>query len=348
MSIVYFIIILLVLVVVHEYGHFQTAIWFKMKVEEFAFGFPPRLFSKIRKGVKYSFNLLPLGGYVKIKGEDGEDLSEGSFASKSYIAQITVLIAGILMNVLIAWVLFFGALSVGLPQATNDTDNSKVLVTNVVSGQPAEQAGLLRGDVIEKISYENRDLTITDPATVTSAVHDGKQLKFTVLRNGSETTLDVIPQNIDGIQKIGVELQSIASTKTTIGSDTLTSSIKMTGFYVKETFVGFVDLFHKLFTGTSVKDQVSGPIGIVKQVGQASDFGFAYLLFFAGILSINLAILNLVPFPGLDGGRILFVLIEAVTRKKVSQKVLGTVNAVGILLLLALMVLITIKDIVHF
>lgn len=347
MSVIYFIIILLVLVVAHEYGHFQMAKWFKMQVDEFAFGFPPRLKSFMHKGTKFSFNLLPLGGYVKIKGEDGDDVGQGSFASKPYYAQIAVLIAGIVMNILIAWVLLFGAFYMGLPQATNDTDNAKILVTNVIKNSSADNGGILVGDFVEKINYDNRELLITDPNTVISAVHDGKSIKFTLTRNDKQVLVDVVPEKIDGINKIGIEMQSVQSTKT-MGGNKIILSAKATVMYTGETFKGFIGLFHKIFTGQTVKDQVSGPIGIVKQVGQASTFGFAYLLFFAGILSINLAILNLVPFPGLDGGRILFVMIEVVTRKKVSQRILGYINSIGILLLLLLMIIITVKDIVHF
>lgn len=347
MSVVYFIIILLVLVVVHEYGHFQTAKWFGMLVDEFAFGFPPRLASFMHRKTKFSFNLLPLGGYVKIKGEDGDDTSEGSFASKPKYAQIIVLIAGIVMNILIAWVLFFGAMSLGMPQQSTSTENAQVMVTNVIDGGAGVKGGLMVGDTVTRVQYENKDLKINDPQTVISAVRDGKPLTVTVLRGGAENILNIVPEKVDGINKIGVEMQSVQTNKLSFGK-AIIASAKATYYYTIETFKGFIHLFGKLFTGVSVASEVSGPVGIVKQVGQASTFGLAYLLSFAGILSINLAILNLVPFPGLDGGRILFVLIESVTRKKVSQKVMGYINGIGILLLLLLMVVITIKDIVHF
>lgn len=347
MSVLYFFIILLALVLVHEYGHFQSAKWFKMIIEEFAFGFPPRLKSIIHKGTKFSFNLLPIGGYVKIKGEDGETTGPGTFGSKSYFAQIVVLSAGVIMNILAAWLLFWGALSFGLPQATANNELGQVLVTDVSAGSVAEKASIMPGDIIKHISYENKDLDINDPNTVISAVRDGKELDFTVLRNDKELHINLTPENIEGINKIGIGLQSVQTGKVPVGKAFIQSA-KVTAIYTTETFKGFIGLFKKLFTGVSVSDQVSGPIGIVKQVGSASHFGFAYLLSFAGLLSINLAILNLIPFPGLDGGRILFVLIEAVTRKKISQQKLGIVNVVGIIVLLALMVLITVKDIVHF
>lgn len=347
MSVLYFFIILLALVLVHEYGHFQVAKWLKMTVEEFAFGFPPRIKSFFHKGTKFSFNLLPIGGYVKIKGEDGDNIEPGSFSSKPYWAQIAVLVAGVVMNILIAWVLFFGALSIGLPQATDNTDTAKVLVTDITKGGVADKSGFMPGDIIKHISYENKYLNITDPNTVISAVRDGKELDFTILRSNEELNIKLIPEKVEGINKIGVGLQAVETGKLSIGKAFIESA-KATTYYTTETFKGFVGLFKKIFTGISVSDQVSGPVGIVKQVGQAGKFGFAYLLSFAGLLSINLAILNLIPFPGLDGGRILFVLIEAITRKKVSQKSLGILNVIGIVTLLALMVLITIKDIVHF
>ncbi|OGI72527.1 RIP metalloprotease RseP [Candidatus Nomurabacteria bacterium RIFCSPHIGHO2_02_FULL_38_15] len=346
MPLLYFFIILLILVLVHEYGHFQTAKWFKMKVDEFAFGFPPRLTAFWHKGTKFSFNLLPLGGYVKIKGEDGGDISSGSFASKSYFAQIVVLVAGIVMNILIAWVLFFGAMSLGMPQATNDLNNADVLITNVAPNSVAEKSGIQAGDIVQKINYEGGELIITDPQTVTSAVRNGQPLEFILTRAGQEVAISIVPENIDGINKIGIELQPVQTNKLSFGK-AVVASAKATIFYTQETFKGFINLFAKLFTGQNVGDQVSGPVGIVKQVGQASDFGLAYLLSFAGILSINLAILNLVPFPGLDGGRILFVILDAVTRKRISQKVLGFINAIGIIALLLLMILITVKDIIR-
>lgn len=342
---------MLVLVIAHEYGHFKVAKLMKMTVEEFAFGFPPRIKSIIRKGTKFSFNALPFGGYVKIKGEDGDNTDPGSFGSKSYFAQVAVLVAGVFMNILVAWVLFWGALSFGVPQAATDehiqNNQSVVIVTDIETGSVAQKAGFIPGDIITKISYENKNLEINDPNTVISAVRDGKLMTFQVLRNKELVNISLTPEKVDGINKIGAGLQAAQTGKMSIGKAFIESA-KATAFYTKETFKGFIELFKKIFTGVSVKDQVSGPIGIVNQVGKASGFGFAYLLSFAGLLSINLAVLNLIPFPGLDGGRILFVLIEAITRKKITQQKLAIVNIIGVALLIILMVLVTVKDISHF
>lgn len=355
MSILYFFIILLVLVIAHEYGHFKVAKLMKMTVEEFAFGFPPRLKSFIRKGTKFSFNLIPFGGYVKIKGEDGlpdnpdGTYTSGSFGSKSYLAQIAVLFAGVFMNFILAWFLFFGALSFGLPQSASqekiDSGKSVVMVTSIQKGSPAEISGLMPGDIIKQVNYDNKQIQIFDPNTVISAVRDGKPMQLQIIRSGEDFNLNIKPEKKDGINKIGAELQAAQFDRLPFGK-AFVQSFKTTVFYTQETFKGFAELFSKMFSGETVKDQVSGPVGIVKQVGSAKDFGFAYLLSFSALLSINLAVLNLIPFPGLDGGRILFVLIEAITFKKINQRKLGFLNIVGVVVLLGLMVLITIKDIV--
>lgn len=352
MSIVYFILILLLLVIVHEFGHFQMAKWFKMQVDEFAFGFPPKAFSFIHRKTKFSFNILPIGGYVRIKGEDGEDTSSGSFGSKSYLARILVLIAGILMNVLIAYFLFFGAVSLGLPRLTESGGTeAKVLVFSVLEGSPAQQAGLLPGDILDSVSYERHELKIDSTSVVTSAASTGQTLKIEITRrvDGTDKNLEltVKPEKVDGINQIGVSIETVEFGKLPFLKAVVNAG-QNTYAYTIETVKGFAQLFGKLFSGISVGNQVSGPVGIVKQVGEISKFGLANILFFAGILSINLAVLNLVPFPGLDGGRILFVLVEAISRKKVPQKVFGILNLIGIIILLGLMVLITVKDILHF
>lgn len=356
MSILYFFIILLVLVIVHEYGHFKVAKLMKMTVEEFAFGFPPRIKSFIRKGTKFSFNLIPFGGYVKIKGEDGlpdspdGTYAEGSFGSKSYLAQIAVLFAGVFMNFLLAWFLFFGSLSLGLPQIASqeviDNEESVVIVGNVLDKSPAQIAGLLPGDIIRQINYDNKEIKIFDSATAISAIRDGKPMEFKVVRSGNDFNLSLNPEKVDGINMIGAELQTAHFENLSLGQ-TFVQSFNTTVFYTQETAKGFAVLFKRIFSGEGVKDQLSGPVGIVKQVGTVSDFGFAHILYFSALLSINLAILNLVPFPGLDGGRILFVLIEAITFKKVSQKKLGILNVFGFIILLGLMILITVKDIIR-
>lgn len=341
MNIIIFIVVLLVVVIVHEYGHFFAARSMGMHVSEFAFGFPPKLFGFKRGSTQYSINLIPLGGYVLIDGQDGVDDDPNkdhskSFHNKTRLAQIWVLFAGPLMNIVLAYVLIVGSY-LGVHKIESSVV-SPVVILEVVKGSPAEIAGIKSGD---------RIINITKPEDIQNIVsNSGESLTLPILRNNEQIDITIIPNtDVSGNKKIGVSLGTLDSKKLPFGQ-ALIQSGKDTYLITKQTINGFGQMFGKLFTGHSVKDSLMGPVGIAKQVGTVANFGFSYLLTFTAIISINLGILNLLPLPALDGGRIFITIIESIRRKSFSKKVIGTIHTVGFFALMALLVFVTILDIV--
>ncbi len=354
MNIIIFILVLLVVVVVHEYGHFFAAKSTGMGVSEFAFGFPPRLFGFKYKGTQYSINLIPLGGYVMIDGQDGtEDENDPNvdhtkkFHNKSRLAQIWVLFAGPLMNIVLAYVLIVGSY-LGFNKI-QDTVIPSIVILEVVKGSPAEIAGIESGDKIESIYLKDAIDPSYNPTmelfTNTINQSNGENLFLEISRSGENKIIEIKPLKNDDGYKIGVSLGLLESQKLPF-----IQAIKI-GFVdtfnlTKQTVIGFIQMFQKLFTGHSVKETLMGPVGIAKQVGTFADFGFSYLLRFIAVISISLGVINLLPLPALDGGRIFVTIIEAIRRKSFSKKIIGTIHTFGFFVLMGLLVLITIFDVI--
>src|SRR3989344_5825042 len=338
MSIIIFLIILLVLVVVHEFGHFFTAKRFGIRVDEFGFGFPPKLFS-IKKGeTEYSFNLLPLGGFVKIFGENpdeenmnGPDAGK-SFVNKSKWKQAIVLFAGVFANFLLAWFLFsFGFMS-GLPTSVDSTRKDYVfsdvhlVVVSVMPDSPAELAGLKSGDKIVSIKSGELSTIYISPETVRSfvAANPDKEIEIRYIRGKNENPIStkMTPvQDVEGGRPIiGITMDQIGIAKLPI-LKAFSEGMKLTLSITKSTALGLYRLILDGVRGKGSFASITGPVGMVGIVGDAYQFGLVYLLSFAALISINLAIINLLPFPALDGGRLLFLFIEKITGSRLNPKV---------------------------
>ncbi len=362
MNIIIFIVILLVLVLVHEWGHFFSAKRFGIRVDEFGFGFPPKLFGFKKGETEYTFNLLPFGGFVKIFGENPDDENtKGPDASRSFVnkpkwAQAVVLFAGVLMNFLLAWVLFsFGFMS-GLPtsagsQSGNYTlQDTNLVVLSVVEESPAQKAGLQVGDKI--ISLKSGDEIVEDVNTDTlkSFVlsHGEKEIEFSYLR-GKENEQDMVVVtpilNAENNPSIGIAMDEIGIAKLPFFK-ALWEGMKLNIEMTKGTAVGLYSLIKDSIQGNGSFESVTGPVGMVHIVGDAYQFGLAYLLSFAALISVNLAIINLIPFPALDGGRLLFLLIEKIKGSPINQKAANIANIIGFSILILLMLLVTYHDVV--
>ena len=356
---------LLVLVLVHEFGHFYSAKKFGMRVDEFGFGFPPKLFTILKKGdTEYTFNLLPLGGFVRIFGESEQEVIEAggedkdrSFGSKPAWQQAIVLLAGIFANFVLAWLLLsFGFMS-GLPTSVNSDNSSSLniqdaslVVVSVEPDSPAETSGLKTGDKVISLSTENEEGKIYSVNT--------NSLKNFVLANGEndfyltykrghdmeEKTLISPMLDQNSIPKIGIGMDDIGIAKLSF-FPALLEGFKLNAHITKNTTLGLYNLLTDSLKGQGDISSITGPVGIVGMVGDAYDFGLAYLLSFAALISINLAIINLIPFPALDGGRLLFLLIEKIKGSKMNPKAANTANGIGFVLLLLLMLFVTYKDI---
>ncbi len=380
LEVITFILVLVVLILVHELGHFIVAKLSGMRVDEFGIGYPPRALTLGKIGdTEYTLNWLPFGGFVKIYGEDGvtdegevsggstsetptsTPSSRGAFNAKPRILQALTLIAGIFMNVLLAYLLITFTLIIGTQQVIQHSQessakNPEIMFSQVVPGGPADKAGFKAGDVIRSATTTTKVMGInyggTDPSGLFTLIGIDSTLSpitFAVDRSGKMLQLTATPQLkvIPGAPTrpgIGVQIVEVGIIKTPIAKAPLLGA-QETWNLTAETATGLYGFFKNIVTFKADLSQVSGPIGIAGAVGQASANGVAALLSLTALISINLALINLIPIPALDGGRLLFVIIEAIIRRPLNPKIAERVNAVGFMLLVLLMVVVTGHDI---
>lgn len=354
----------MLLVFIHELGHFLAARASGVRVDEFAIGFPPRIFSRVRKGTRYTIGILPFGGFVKLLGEDGEEegdatSKEQSLVHKHPLIKIGVLAGGVIMNLLLGWILISTGLYFGLPVSESalpegeTLKNPQLVVVEVLADSPAARATLLRGDVITNV----RDAGGTELMTPTIEAfqtfvreHPASELSLSVERGEELLSLTVTPEvrqntTLDTEEVlIGVGLDRMGTLSFPFFR-AFVEGARMTALltYATARAIGHF-VFSLIATGSGL-DQVTGPVGLAGMVGAAQALGWAYVLTLTSIISINLALINILPFPALDGGRILFVLIEWVRGRALSQKVSGLGNLIGFALLILLMIFITWADI---
>ncbi len=359
MSIVIFILILAVLIIVHEYGHFLIAKKHGVRVDEFGLGYPPRakvLFK--RRGTLFTLNWIPFGGFVKIFGEDpndeslnGENKSQ-ALTSKSRFAQASVMFAGPFFNFLFAWLIVLIVLFVGLPSAVDSKNEKyisdpKIIITEVIDESPAFFSEILVGDTIESVEFEGVSYNSIQDVDFSASKSKEKILNLTIVRDGEtlEKEITIGEFMVSGKPGIGVGLQSVGIYKPTFFK-AITESFKVTGEMIYQITFGLGSLVIDAFRGQADISNLTGPVGIVSLVGDASNLGIVYLLMFVALISVNLGVINLLPFPALDGGRILFLVIEKIKGGPISPKVANTLNSVGFLILIGLMLFITFRDIV--
>lgn len=356
-TLILFLLVLTALVFVHELGHFLAARFFGIRVDEFAIGFPPRIFSKKYKNTEYSINALPIGGYVKIYGENPEDaMSQDNMLSKPKWQQLVVLVAGVTFNVIFAWLLLSLTLMIGTKTSTDGfptkyVTQQAILVTSVAPKSPADLAGLKQGDQIVNIaSIKNvlatTSLTIANVQKMTT--EDGGSLTLTYKPSKSEELKSVRVEPTSGIvenkRAIGIGMSEVGKVETGFFS-AFWYGAKQVFFLVLNIIIGLYGFFKDIFIGHPDFSEVAGPVGIANIVGEASRVGFASLLTITAVISANLAVINLLPFPALDGGRIIVTTIEAVRRKSLSPKIINYINVAGFFLLITLMIVVTFKDI---
>ncbi len=350
-----FFVILLALVLSHEAGHFFSALFFGIKVEEFGFGIPPRMFGiKSKKGILYSFNWLPLGGFVKIMGEEGGESEDRShFASKPAWVQAVVLASGIIMNLVLAYVIFVVIAGFGIFEALEDKEaglypDAKVMIVEIAPNSPADLAKLEAGDTVSNLVSGSDSVTLKTVGDTQKFIdaHKGTEILMVIKRGNSEFTTTLVSRANPpaGEGPLGIALSLVHIRKIPFYMAPIEGGQIMWNA-TRATLDGFWMLLSGLIKGSGIASQVSGPVGIYNLSGQATSMGFSALLVFIALLSINLAIINILPIPGLDGGRLLFVIIEAIRGKKISSAVSSTVHGLGLALLIALMLLITFKDI---
>lgn len=360
LTIIVFILVLGLLVFVHEFGHFITAKRAGIKVEEFGFGFPPKIFS-IKKGETiYSLNLLPIGGFVKIYGENGrkkgDDPDKGrAFYSQPIWRRVVILVAGVTMNFILAAFLLGIGHWIGLPTIiqdgqVSDFNDAKVQIIQIVHDSPADISGVRIGDSVKELRIGNHRVEINTIVQAQEFAHANKgQEMVIIIQRGDQIFEKSILARASYPENEGPLGIALAQTATV--SYSWYKAIWM-GFLSALTLVWVIvvalsGLIWQLLTSGQAMMEGGGPVYIFNLTGQAAQLGFIYVLQFTAILSINLAIINILPFPALDGGRLVFLLIEKIKGSPVSQKIEGITHTAGFIILIMLMVAITWRDIIR-
>lgn len=357
--------------VAHELGHFVTARWFGMRVHEFGVGFPPRLLGFYRDPVTkkivwvgrkaaaeqpatiYSLNWLPLGGFCKIKGESGEEgAAPDSFAHKKAWQRIIVLVAGVVMNILLAAVLLGIGFMVGIPSDVSQgvdrygtvIGEPRVMIQQVVKDSPADKAGFQLGDKI--LTIENKNIQRGEELVAAVRAAGTKPVKISFERDGTTQTIEVTPvvSAEDNIPRLGILMADAALVQypwwIAIWKGVIAA---LQGFIA--IFISFYILIKNLILGQGLAFEVSGPVGIASLVGQSAQLGISYLINVAAMISLSLAAMNILPIPALDGGRAFFVIIEKIMRRPVPMRYEQVAHTIGFILLMILILVVTGRDI---
>lgn len=349
-SLVIFFLVLSILILIHELGHFLVARKNGVWVEEFGFGLPPRMFGKKIGETIYSVNWLPFGGFVKLHGENSEDgvsVPTRAFINKSKKAKTAIIVAGVIMNFLLA-IFAFSIVSFfsGIPRETGE-----VKVVEVAASSPAQVAGILVGDIILKI--DKLDVKKNEDFIKTIDEKKGKRVEIEVKRDINEnveikkftvTPRENPPEN-EGPMGVSINDSEIYFPpiwqRPFIG---IAKGFEESLFWGNQVFFGIIGIFQDAARGQAPKD-LGSPIAIYAVTTEATKYGILALINLVGILSVNLAILNIMPFPALDGGRLLFIFIEGIFGKKVAPKIEGYIHTAGMVLLLTLLGVLVFGDI---
>lgn len=382
-TVIVFILILALLVLSHEFGHFIIARWRGMRVFEFGFGLPPKIFGVYKDpttgkfkwvlgrvnstkaehaassdgnfpATVYSLNLLPIGGFCKIKGEEGDNAGDSdSFMFCKAWERALVLVAGVSMNVVLAAVLLTLGFMVGLPTDMSAgvdvkaiiVEDTKVMVQYVDKNSPAEQTGIKYGDRI--ISLNNEEMKSSAQMIDYVKSHNQKAIEVKVERGGKELSYNIIP-NIIKEGEVGARLGVVLADAGIIRYPwyiALYKGVVATGIGIVNIVVAFCLLIKNLIVGNGLLFDVSGPVGIAMMVGQSARLGLSYLINLTAMLSLTLAVINILPIPALDGGRLLFIGFEKIFRRQMPMKYEQLAHTIGFVLLLGLIAIITWRDV---
>lgn len=348
LTIIIFVAILVVLILIHELGHFLVAKATGVQVQEFAFGFPPRLFSFKKNGTRYSINLIPLGGFVSLLGEDEAIKKSGSYYSKKVWQKILIVGTGVVMNFILAIIALAIGFTIGMtplvsdPATMSGVKTSQVMVVQVMPDSPAAKIGLVSGNILNGFSSPEELQNFTRS-------HAGQVVDLSVSANNQSREIQA--ELSSGETPLGVAVVSITKVKQPFFQALWTSVIEV-GKSIATVFVVFAGIIKSLFTTGTAGEAgagVVGPVGIFNFTSEALKIGWIYILQLLAILSINLGIINILPFPALDGGKILFLSLEGIFRKKVvRQEVENLIHTIGFIILIILVLAITLRDILRF
>lgn len=331
MTIIYAILIFCLLIFVHELGHFVVAKACGVKVNEFAVGMGPAIFKKQRGETLYAVRVFPIGGYCAMEGEDEESDEPRAFNNRPAWQRACVLAAGSVTNFITCVILLIIiAFWVGTSTTTIDS---------VQEGSPAQKAGIMAGDTI--VEVDGKEVNEWDDLISTVGNSKNDTADIVLDRNGKEVE---VTSELEYDEEAGRNMIGVTAAVEHSIPAAIAGGIKNTGTMT----VMMYEVIKQLFTGEVSVDELSGPVGIVYATNQAAKSGVIYVIYLAALLSLNLAIINMLPFPALDGGRLLFLVIRLFTGKKVSDEMEGKIHFIGICLLFALMIYVTFNDVIKF
>jgi len=341
------------LIVLHEFGHFILAKKFGVKVEEFGIGLPPRIFGKKIGETLYSLNLLPFGAFVKLYGEEGKMEDQRSFSQKPIWQRALIVLGGVLTFWLISAILLSIVMGLGAPTVISDEENEiliapKVQIAAIASNSPAEKAGIKPGDTIKQLTINNQQLTINKVKELQELIekYKGQEITLTIERGKEVFEVSLIPRVSppEGEGAMGVALVRTAI-KSYPWYQAPWQGILATGNLTVAVIQGWIKALGNIFRGLPTGAQLMGPVGIFSLFTQVSQLGIVYFLQFIAIISIYIALFNILPIPVVDGGKLLFLGIEKLRGKALNQKIEQNINAIFFTLLIALLIWVTIKDI---
>ena len=353
-TLIIFLIVLSILVFVHEFGHFIVARIFGVKVEEFGFGFPPRMIGIKKKDTIYSINWIPLGGFVKLKGEEGDHAQDhDSFISKKVWQRGIIVAAGVIMNFVLAAIIFSAGLMYGLPHnleglpGSAQVRDASIVVGQVLKDSPAEKVGFEYGDKV--VSIDGKAFDKIEGIQEYVKTNSKNEMLWSVKRGNNSLDFSATPILIEqtgthgiGVGLVGVGIVSypwyLASVK----------GVELTVFLARDILFAFGHVISGLVTQGHLTVELAGPVGIAVLTGEVAALGILSLLQFIAVLSINLAIINFLPFPALDGGRFLFLIIEKFRGKPVGRRLEAIIHQIGFALLLLVVLIVTYRDLVKF
>lgn len=352
LTVITFFIILVILVVIHEFGHFIAAKKSGVYVEEFGFGFPPRLIGKKIGETLYSFNALPLGGFVRLFGEEYHEEGkktksdipkERAFINKKPWQKAIIITAGVVMNFLLGWVLISYLFTVGTPVAAG------ISIDEVQPNSPAATVGLKKGDKLEKIVIDGKEMPLRMTPDLISAAkkYADQEVTLYVIRQDKSTPFNITPRSKppEGQGSLGIVINQLVETKKYPWYQAPFYGLIEAANMTRTILVELLKIPVQFFTAQKTDVEFSGPVGIARIIGEARKYGINALLEITALLSLNLAVVNILPFPALDGGRMVFVFYEWITGKRPNQNFEKYLNLAGIIILLSLSALITIYDI---
>lgn len=324
------ILLFMLLILPHEFGHMIAARACGVQVNEFAFGMGPTILKRQGRETLYSLRAFPLGGFCAMEGEDTDEAGDNprAFNNKKWWQKIIILLAGVTMNIVIAILCITLVALIGGMLTTT--------LSQVTAGSPADLAGLEAGDRIISVEAKRTPEWSDVISVLQEELADGGSVEVTFERDGAEKTVEMVPVMQDGRYVIGIQAGVSHSVLRSVGY-----GFRGTWNMVKMLFGSL----GQLFRSRNVLDQVSGPVGIIQVVNEASGQGVWYYLSLVALISLNLAIFNLLPFPALDGGRMIFVIVRLITGKAISDRTEGIVHTIGMFLLIGLFILVTWNDI---